>query len=72
MGLMSRPDILSDQSIKFMTDNDNGFAPVGWKGTVLDGTWWITGSFPGYRDDEKTTGWNIMGCFVQFKCMERS
>jgi CubicO group peptidase (beta-lactamase class C family) len=46
-GFNSRPDILNDQSIRFMTDNDNGFAPVGWKGTVLDGTWWRTGSFPG-------------------------
>jgi CubicO group peptidase (beta-lactamase class C family) len=46
-GFKTRPDILSDQSIRFMTDNDNGFAPVGWKGTVLDGTWWRTGSFPG-------------------------
>ena len=46
-GFNSRPDILSDQSIRFMTDNDNGFAPVGWKGTVMDGTWWRTGSFPG-------------------------
>jgi CubicO group peptidase (beta-lactamase class C family) len=46
-GFATRPDILSDQSIRFMTDNDNGFAPVGWKGTVLDGTWWRTGSFPG-------------------------
>jgi CubicO group peptidase (beta-lactamase class C family) len=46
-GFNTRPDILSDQSIRFMTDNDNGFAPIGWKGTVLDGTWWRTGSFPG-------------------------
>ncbi len=46
-GFNTRPDILSDQSIRFMTDNENGFAPVGWKGTVLDGTWWRTGSFPG-------------------------
>ena len=46
-GFKTRPDILSDQSIRFMTDNDNGFAPVGWKGTIMDGTWWRTGSFPG-------------------------
>jgi CubicO group peptidase (beta-lactamase class C family) len=46
-GYNTRPDILSDQSIKFMTDNNNGFAPVGWKTTVYDGTWWRTGSFPG-------------------------
>ncbi len=46
-GYNTRPDILNDQSIRFMTDNDNGFAPVGWKVTVIDGTWWRTGSFPG-------------------------
>lgn len=46
-GFNSRQDILSDQSIRFMTDYDNGFAPVGWKTTIGDGTWWRTGSFPG-------------------------
>ena len=46
-GFNTRPDILTDQSIRFMTDNENGFAPVGWKATVMDGTWWRTGSFPG-------------------------
>ena len=46
-GLRTRPDILNDQSIRFMTDNQNGSAPVGWKTTVYNGTWWRTGSFPG-------------------------
>jgi CubicO group peptidase (beta-lactamase class C family) len=46
-GFRTRPDILSDQSIRFMTDNENGYAPIGWKSTVADGTWWRTGSFPG-------------------------
>jgi CubicO group peptidase (beta-lactamase class C family) len=46
-GFRERPDILSDQSIRFMTDNNNGYAPVGWKTTVIDGNWWRTGSFPG-------------------------
>ncbi len=46
-GFNTRPDILSDESIRFMTDNNNGFAPVGWKATIIDGTWWRTGSFPG-------------------------
>ncbi len=46
-GLDSREDILSGQSIEFMTDNGNGFAPIGWKTTVYNGTWWRTGSFPG-------------------------
>jgi CubicO group peptidase (beta-lactamase class C family) len=46
-GFQTKPDILSNESIQFMTDNSNGFAPVGWKGTVMDGNWWRTGSFPG-------------------------
>jgi CubicO group peptidase (beta-lactamase class C family) len=46
-GFKTRPDILNDESIRFMTDNENGFAPVGWKATILNGTWWRTGSFPG-------------------------
>lgn len=46
-GFNTRPDILDDQSIRFMTDGSNGFAPVGWKATVMNGTWWRTGSFPG-------------------------
>ena len=46
-GLNSCEDILSDQSISFMTDNGNGFAPIGWKTTIFNGTWWRTGSFPG-------------------------
>jgi CubicO group peptidase (beta-lactamase class C family) len=46
-GFDSRPDILNNESIRFMTDGNNGFAPVGWKATVMDGTWWRTGSFPG-------------------------
>ena len=46
-GFRNKPDILNDQSIRFMTDNENGFAPVGWKTTVFNGTWWRTGSFPG-------------------------
>lgn len=46
-GFNTKPDILNDKSITFMTDNSNGYAPVGWKGTVIDGTWWRTGSFSG-------------------------
>jgi CubicO group peptidase (beta-lactamase class C family) len=46
-GFGTRPDILSSESIRFMTDSNNGFAPVGWKATLLGGTWWRTGSFPG-------------------------
>lgn len=46
-GFESKRDILSDESITFMTDNNNGYAPIGWKTTIYDGTWWRTGSFPG-------------------------
>jgi CubicO group peptidase (beta-lactamase class C family) len=46
-GFDSKKDILNDESIKFMTDNNNSYAPIGWKTTVYDGTWWRTGSFPG-------------------------
>jgi CubicO group peptidase (beta-lactamase class C family) len=46
-GFNTRPDILSGESIRFMTDNSNGYAPVGWKTTVGNGNWWRTGSFPG-------------------------
>ncbi len=40
-------DILSHESIVYMTDVYNGFAPVGWRATLTNGTWWRTGSFPG-------------------------
>lgn len=46
-GFSTRPDILSDESIRYMTDSQNGFAPVGWMNTVMNGTWMRTGSFPG-------------------------
>jgi len=40
-------DIISKESVKFMTDPQNGFAPLGWKATISNGLWWRTGSFPG-------------------------
>ena len=46
-GFSTKPDILSPESIELMTDNDNGVAPLGWKSTVDNGTWWRTGYFPG-------------------------
>ena len=46
-GFHTRPDILANESIQFMTDISNGYAPVGWKATVMNGNWWRTGSFPG-------------------------
>ena len=52
-GFQTRPDILSNQSIQFMTDNSNGFAPVGWKTTVMDGNWYEDGFIPGQRRYDK-------------------
>lgn len=46
-GFDTRKDILNRESIDFMTDTQNGYAPVGWKTTIFNGTWWRTGSFPG-------------------------
>ena len=46
-GFDSKKDILSHESITFMTDTNMGFAPVGWKTTIYDGTWWRTGTFSG-------------------------
>jgi len=63
-GFGSKQDILSERSIRFMTDNDNGFAPVGWKGTKENGSWWRTGSFPGsagmMKRESDGTGWIIL------------
>jgi CubicO group peptidase (beta-lactamase class C family) len=46
-GFSSRNDILSDESIRLMTDTEFDYAPVGWKTTISNGNWWRTGSFPG-------------------------
>jgi CubicO group peptidase (beta-lactamase class C family) len=46
-GFETRSDILDSQSIGFMTDVNNKYAPVGWKTTLMDGTWIRTGSFSG-------------------------
>lgn len=46
-GLNYNEDLLSEQSISFMTDVNNKFAPVGWKYAYLDGNWVRTGSFAG-------------------------
>jgi CubicO group peptidase (beta-lactamase class C family) len=63
-GFTSKQDILSERSISFMTDNENGFAPVGWKGTRTDGSWWRTGSFPGsagmMKRESDGIGWVIL------------
>ena len=46
-GFGSRKDFLNDESIRFMTDINNKYAPVGWKSIVYDGSWMRTGSFSG-------------------------
>jgi CubicO group peptidase (beta-lactamase class C family) len=46
-GFNYNEDLLNHESIKFMTDINNNYAPVGWKTTYLDGTWIRTGSFSG-------------------------
>jgi len=46
-GFDTKEDILSRESIELMTDIRNGLAPIGWKTTISNGTWWRTGSFPG-------------------------
>jgi CubicO group peptidase (beta-lactamase class C family) len=46
-GLTYNEDLLSQESINFMTDVNNKFAPVGWKTAYIDGTWIRTGSFAG-------------------------
>jgi CubicO group peptidase (beta-lactamase class C family) len=63
-GFTSKQDILSEQSIRFMTDTENGFAPVGWKGTKINGDWWRTGSFPGsagmMKRESDSTEWVVL------------
>jgi len=46
-GFETKEDILTRESIEIMTDIQNGLAPIGWKATISNGTWWRTGSFPG-------------------------
>lgn len=46
-GFDTNKDFLSSESIHFMTDTENSFAPVGWKTTIIDGNWYRTGSFSG-------------------------
>lgn len=46
-GLSYNQDLLTEQSIMFMTDMNNNFAPVGWKTAYIDGNWIRTGSFAG-------------------------
>ena len=46
-GFNYNEDLLNHESINFMTDISNNYAPVGWKTAYLDGTWIRTGSFSG-------------------------
>jgi CubicO group peptidase (beta-lactamase class C family) len=46
-GNENRPDILTHEHVKLMTDPSYGYAPIGWKAALADGTWWRTGSFAG-------------------------
>ena len=46
-GFSYNEDMLSEESISFMTDLNNRFAPIGWKTTYIDGNWIRTGSFSG-------------------------
>jgi CubicO group peptidase (beta-lactamase class C family) len=46
-GFSYNEDLLNEQSIRFMTDVNNKFAPVGWKTAFIDGNWVRTGSFAG-------------------------
>jgi len=63
-GFDTRPDILSHESIELMTDQQNDLAPLGWKTTIYNGTWWRTGSFPGSAGMMKRqadgTGWVVL------------
>jgi hypothetical protein len=46
-GLDYNPDILSESSVRQMTDATNGYAPLGWKTAFANGVWWRTGFYPG-------------------------
>jgi CubicO group peptidase (beta-lactamase class C family) len=46
-GFDTRKDILDNESIRYMTDVGNKYAPIGWKITQMDGNWIRTGSFSG-------------------------
>ena len=46
-GFDTPEDILSDESIRIMTNRSNRLSPVGWKATTANGYWWRTGSFAG-------------------------
>lgn len=46
-GFKSRPDILTDESIKLMTNTSHYKLIIGWRGTDGFGTWWRTGTLSG-------------------------
>lgn len=63
-GFDTRPDILDDSSIEYMTNSGNGVSPVGWKATTSNGYWWRTGSFAGTsamaRREPDGTTWVVL------------
>ncbi|MRR19650.1 class A beta-lactamase-related serine hydrolase [bacterium] len=46
-GFEQPKDLLTPESVNFMTDVYNGYAPVGWRAALPNGSWWRTGSFSG-------------------------
>lgn len=46
-GDSTKDDILSPQSIKYMTDYHKGMLPIGWMHTNQQGVWWRTGTLSG-------------------------
>jgi len=63
-GFDEYPDILSPESIVYMTDKARGAGSVGWKSTVAGGTWTRTGSFLGtvgvMRREADGTEWVVL------------
>lgn len=44
----SKPDVLTPESIKYMTHpSPSGLSPIGWMGALSNGTWWRTGTLAG-------------------------
>ena len=72
-GFNYNEDPAESESIRFMTDINNNYAPVGWKTTYhrrnMDQDRFICRNC---RNDEKTARRDIMGCSSEFKRMERS
>jgi CubicO group peptidase (beta-lactamase class C family) len=46
-GLPEKPDILTEESIRIMTENSDLLSPMGWRFTFDNGEWWRTGTLAG-------------------------